>query len=253
MDYELTERGALVTGAATGIGEAAARTLAASGASVLIADVDIVRASAVADSIVAGGGRAQAHEADVTDPSAVKGMVDACVDAFGDLRIAVNNAGIHGDPSNPPIADYPTEWWDRIIGVNLTAVYHCVRAEAQAMRAAPSGSIVNVSSIYGATAKAGLSGYITTKHAVVGLTKAAALDHAEDGIRVNCVSPGFIQTELVDRAVPESKRDEVAVLHALNRLGRPEEVAEVIAFLASDASSFVTATSYPVDSGLLAQ
>ena len=253
MDYELRERAAIVTGAGTGIGEAVARTLAASGASVLVADIHAASADAVAASIGAGGGRAAPFEVDVTDPAAVDAMVDACLDAFGELHIAVNNAGIHGDPSNPPVADYPLEWWDRIVATNLSSVFYCLRAEIRAMRAGSGGAIVNMASIFGAVGAAGVSGYIAAKHGVVGLTKAAALDHAADGIRVNAVGPGFIRTGLVERNIPEAARPAVAALHALNRLGEPQEVADLVAWLCSDAASFTTGNYYAVDGGLLAQ
>jgi len=254
LDYGLRDRAAIVTGAGTGIGEAVARTLAASGASVLIADVHAPSARAVAESIGAGGGRAVPWEVDVTDPAAVDAMVDACLDAFGALHVAVNNAGIHGDPSNPPVADYPLDWWNRIIATNLSSVFYCLRAEVRAMRTAGAGgAIVNTASIFGMVAAAGVSGYIAAKHGVVGLTKAAALDHAPDGIRVNAVGPGFIKTGLVERNIPESARPAVAVLHALNRLGEPQEVADLVAWLCSDAASFCTGNYYAVEGGLLVQ
>jgi NAD(P)-dependent dehydrogenase (short-subunit alcohol dehydrogenase family) len=254
MDYELRDRAAIVTGAGTGIGEAVARTLAASGAEVLVADIHAASARAVAGSIGAAGGRAVPFEVDVTDPAAVDAMVDACLGAFGAVHVAVNNAGIHGDPSNPPVADYPLEWWDRILATNLSSVFYCLRAEIRAMRAAGSGgAIVNTASIFGVVAAAGVSGYIAAKHGVVGLTKAAALDHAADDIRVNAVGPGFIKTGLVERNIPEASRPAVAALHALNRLGEPQEVADLVAWLCSDAASFTTGNYYAVEGGLLAQ
>jgi 2-dehydro-3-deoxy-L-rhamnonate dehydrogenase (NAD+) len=254
VDYELRHRAAIVTGGGAGIGAAVAQTLAASGAAVLVADIHAASARSVAESIAAAGGRAEAFEADVTDPAAVEAMVDACLDAFGGVQIAVNNAGIHGDPSNPPVADYPLEWWDRIVATNLSSVFYCLRAEIRAMRAAGAGgAIVNVASIFGVVAAAGVSGYIAAKHGVVGLTKAAALDHAADGVRVNAVGPGFIQTGLVERNIPEAARPAVAALHALDRLGEPQEVADLVAWLCSDAASFTTGNYYAVEGGLLAQ
>jgi NAD(P)-dependent dehydrogenase (short-subunit alcohol dehydrogenase family) len=178
----------------------------------------------VADRIRAAGGTAEAVEVDVTDVEAVEAMVDRCLEAFGELRIGVNNAGIQGDPSNPPVADYTLEWWDRVMATNLNSVFYCLRAEARAMRAG-----------------------------VVGLTRAAALDHAADGIRVNAVGPGFIQTGLVERNIPESERPAVAALHALGRLGEPGEVAALVAFLAGDGASFMTGNYFPVEGGLLSK
>jgi NAD(P)-dependent dehydrogenase (short-subunit alcohol dehydrogenase family) len=254
MNFGLDGRTALVTGGATGIGEACARVLAGSGAAVLIADIDGAGAGAVADSISSAGGRAVGHQADVTDVNAVDEMVSACVAEFGGLHIAVNNAGIHGDPSNPPLVDYPLEWWDRILATNLSSVFYCLRAEIRAMReTGEGGAIVNVASIFGMVATMGLSGYVAAKHGVVGITKAAALDHAPDDIRVNSVGPGFIKTGLVDRNIPEAAQPEVAALHALNRFGEASEVADLVGFLVSDGASFATGNYYPIEGGLLAR
>jgi NAD(P)-dependent dehydrogenase (short-subunit alcohol dehydrogenase family) len=251
---ELADRPAVVTGAGAGIGEAVARTLAAAGAPVLVADIDGASAERVAREIEATGGTAEAAEVDVTDVDAVEAMVDRCLEAFGELRIGVNNAGIHGDPSNPRVADYTLEWWHRVMATNLNSVFYCLRAEARAMRAGGAGgAIVNMASIYAVKGGAGLSAYTAAKHGVVGLTRAAALDHAGDGIRVNAVGPGFIKTGLVERNIPESERPAVAALHALGRLGEPGEVAALVAFLASDGASFMTGNYFPVEGGLLSK
>jgi NAD(P)-dependent dehydrogenase (short-subunit alcohol dehydrogenase family) len=251
---ELNGRVAIVTGAGTGIGEACARALSRAGAAVLVADIDEPSAQSVAGHIREGGGRAEAHRVDVTLVEEVDEMVERCMAEFGGLHVAVNNAGIHGDPSNPPAADYPIEWWDRILATNLTSVYLCLRAEVRAMReTGEGGSIVNMASIFGQVAVPGLSGYVAAKHGVVGFTKAAALDHAPEGIRVNAVGPGFIETGLVERNVPEVERPNIAALHAMNRLGEPVEVANLVAFLASDQASFLTGSYYAAEGGYLAR
>jgi NAD(P)-dependent dehydrogenase (short-subunit alcohol dehydrogenase family) len=251
---DLDGRIAMVTGGGTGIGEACARKLAASGSTILVVDFDEPSAAAVASSIRAEGGYAEAHGADVTDVKAVEEATKRLVADFGGLHIAVNNAGIHGDPSNPPAADYPLEWWDRVLATNLTSVFYCLRAEVQVMRETGSGgSIVNMASIFGQVAAPGLAAYVAAKHGVVGLTKAAALDHAQEGIRVNAIGPGFIQTGLVERNIPEIQRPEIEALHALNRLGSPVEVADLVAFLASEKASFITGAYYAVEGGYLAR
>jgi NAD(P)-dependent dehydrogenase (short-subunit alcohol dehydrogenase family) len=251
---DLAGRTAIVTGGGTGIGEACARALSAAGAAVLVADIDGPSARAVAEQISAGGGRAEAHRADVTIVDEVDEMVEHCLADFGALHVAVNNAGIHGDPANPPVADYPLDWWDRILATNLSSIFYCLRAEIRAMReTGVGGSIINMASIFGQVAAPGLAGYTAAKHGVVGLTKAAALDHAADGIRVNAVGPGFINTGLVERNVPEAERDNVAGLHALNRLGEPREIADLVTFLAGDGASFLTGAYYPAEGGFLAR
>jgi NAD(P)-dependent dehydrogenase (short-subunit alcohol dehydrogenase family) len=251
---DLEGRVAIVTGAGTGIGEACARALADAGAAVLVADLDLPSAEVVAQEIRDGAGQAQAHGVDVTNVEQVDGMVQRCVAEFGALHIAVNNAGIHGDPANPSVADYPLEWWDRIIATNLSSVFYCLRAEVAAMRGGNSGgSIINMASIFGQVAVPGLAGYVAAKHGVVGLTKVAALDHAAEGIRVNAVGPGFIETGLVERNVPAAERGNVAALHALNRFGQPSEIAELVVFLASDRASFLTGAYYAAEGGYLAR
>jgi NAD(P)-dependent dehydrogenase (short-subunit alcohol dehydrogenase family) len=254
MMADLDGRVAIVTGAGTGIGEACARALSAAGAAVLVADIDAPSARAVAEQIGHGGGRAAAHCADVTAVDQVEEMVERCLADFGALHIAVNNAGIHGDPANPPVADYPLEWWHRVLATNLSSVFYCMRAEIRAMRdSGQGGSVINMASIFGQVAVPGLAGYVAAKHGVVGLTKAAALDHAADGIRVNAVGPGFIKTGLVERNVPEAERGNIAALHALGRLGEPREIADLVTFLAGDGASFLTGAYYAAEGGFLAR
>lgn len=243
---DLAGKSALVTGAAHGIGEAIARRLAAAGAHVVVADIDGDAAQAIAAAI-----DGHAVTADVTVPQQVDAMVQACVTRFDGLDIAVNNAGIGGVMA--PMADYPVDAWDRVLQVNLTSVFHCMRAEIAVMREAGRGSIVNIASILGQVAFPAISAYVAAKHGVVGLTKAAALDHAADGIRINAVGPTFILTELVTSTIDQAGLDALAAGHPGGRLGAPEEVAELVAWLASDAASLAQGGFYPADAGWLAR
>jgi NAD(P)-dependent dehydrogenase (short-subunit alcohol dehydrogenase family) len=252
LETRLDGRAALVTGAGGGIGSAIARSLGEAGAAVLIVDIDLEAARRVAGELSADGIRAEPHGADVTDDDAVAEMVEVCQAEFGSLDIAVNNAGIHGDPASPPLADFEPQWWERTLAVNLSSVFYCLRHELRAMRAqGRGGSIVNMGSIYSQVAHPGVSAYVASKHGVVGLTKAAAVDHAGDHIRVNAVGPGFIDAGLVHRHIPEAERADFAALHPLGRLGRAAEVAAMVTFLAGDAAAFCTGNYYPVEGGLL--
>jgi NAD(P)-dependent dehydrogenase (short-subunit alcohol dehydrogenase family) len=248
---ELTGKVAVVTGAGSGIGEACATLMAARGAKVLVADIEAEHAESVAKAITAEGGVALAASVDVTDPAAVEAMVATAVDELGGLDVAVNNAGI-GGPS-APTGDYPVDGWRTVISVNLDGVFYCTREEIRAMRERGGGSIVNMASILGSVGFANSAAYVSAKHGVVGLTKNAALEHAADGIRVNAVGPGFIRTPLVEASMDAEALAFLEGLHALGRLGTSEEVAELVAWLASDAASFVSGSYYPVDGGYLAR
>jgi NAD(P)-dependent dehydrogenase (short-subunit alcohol dehydrogenase family) len=244
-EQEFDAKVAVVTGAASGIGEACARLLAARGASVLVADRDADAAGRVARSI---GRDSRAFAVDVTDPLACEEMVRAAVEGFGRLDIAVNNAGIGGPAA--PTGEYPLDGWADVIGVNLSGVFYCLRAELRAMSAG--ASIVNMASILGSVGFAQSVAYVSAKHGVVGMTKAAALEYAKAGIRVNSVGPGFISTPLLATLSPEI----LAVLqglHPTGRLGSAAEVAEAVAFLASDRSSNTTGSYLVTDGGYTAQ
>ncbi len=238
-------RTAVVTGAASGIGTACARLLAARGASVLVADLDADGAQSVAGEI---GGPARAFHCDVTDPASTEAMVQAAVDAFGRLDVAVNCAGIGGD--NALLADYPLETWRRVLAVNLDGVFYCMRAEIPRMIEGGGGSIVNIASIASTVALRTIAPYIASKHGVLGLTRAAALEYADQGIRVNAVGPGFVDTPLIAH-IPEEDLVGIRALHPLGRLGRVEEIAELVAFLASDRASFSTGGYFTADGGYL--
>jgi len=169
---------------------------------------------------------------------------------FGGLHIAVNNAGIGGDQA--PTGEQTPAGWRKVLSVNLDGVFYCMRHELAAMKRSGGGSIINMASILGAVGFANSSGYVAAKHGVLGLTQTAAIEYAAEGIRVNSVGPGFIQTPLLS-ALPQEAMAGIAALHPMNRLGTPEEVAELVLFLASPASSFITGGYYPVDGGYLAR
>lgn len=244
---EFVGKVAIVTGGGSGIGEACATLLARRGAQVLVADVAAEPAQRVASAI---GDAALAHVVDVADPVACEAMVGAAVERFGRLDVAVNNAGIGGPQA--PTGEYPLDGWEAVISVNLSGVFHCLRAEIPAMLAGGGGAIVNMASILGSVGFARSVAYVSAKHGVVGMTRTAAIEYAPHGIRVNSVGPGFIETPLLAAASPEIVAG-VAGLHPLGRLGRAEEVAELVAFLASDRASNTTGAYYVTDGGYTAQ
>ena len=248
MSDDLDGKVVLVTGAGSGIGEACAHRVASGGGRVAVVDINEAAAQKVADDI---GGEAVGIQADVAEEASVAEMVQQVVDRFGHLDGAVNNAGVSGEHLD--VADYPLEDWRRVMRVNLDGVFLCVREEVRAMRGNGGGSIVNMASVLAAAGYPQQAAYVTSKHALVGLTRVAALDHATDGIRVNALGPAFILTPLAEAAMTPEEIAAVAPMHALGRWGTPEEVGEMAAWLLSDAASFATATYYPLDGGLLAR
>jgi len=244
---------ALVTGAGSGIGRASAQRLAAEGASVVVSDLDAATAKATADAIIARGGAATAIRADVRDAMDVDALVAGAVNAYGALDIAHNNAGIDLG-HHPAFVETTEDEWDSIMAVNLKGVWLCMRAELQVMAAAGSGSIINTASAAAFRAGPGMSAYGATKAGVVILTKAAALEHAASGIRVNAIAPGMVRTPMLEAAFSDSPHLEemLTQLTPLHRISDPSEMASVVAWLASDDASYVTGTAVLVDGGSLA-
>ncbi|TIH30220.1 SDR family NAD(P)-dependent oxidoreductase [Subtercola vilae] len=248
--YDVANRSAIVTGGGSGIGRAIALELARSGASVLVADLKPEGAQGVVDEIRASGGTAEIFVGDVSDPAFAEASI-AAANALAPLRIAVNNAGIGGQAA--PIGDYSIDSWRKVIEVNLNAVFYGLKFQLPAIAANGGGSIINMASVLGSVGIAQSSAYVTAKHGLVGLTKNAALEYGAQKVRTNAVGPGFIHTPLVDQNLTDDAQSYLAAKHALGRLGEPEEVAALVAFLASDAASFITGSYHLVDGGYAAQ
>jgi NAD(P)-dependent dehydrogenase (short-subunit alcohol dehydrogenase family) len=247
----LKNKMALVTGAAFGIGEAVAQLFAANGASVVLADMDTDGAERVLKLIEKHGGKGLVVKTDVSEYADCERMVNDTVEKFGRLDIAVNNAGIGGPAALT--GEYPIDGWDKVIAINLSGVFYGMRYQIPAMLKNGGGSIVNMASILGKVGFPMSGAYSSAKHGVIGLTETAACEYATQGIRVNAVGPGFIQTPLLDKNLNPEQLKGIAAMHPMQRLGTAQEVAELVLWLASDNASFVTGAYYNVDGGYLAQ
>ena len=241
----------LVTGGGSGIGEAVALQLGAEGANVVVADINLEAAQKVVTAIEAAGGTAAATACDVGDAHAVKAMVDWTVQTFGALHGAFNNAGIGGPGGLAQ--DIDIDEYHKLMNVNLHSVFYGMKYEAPEIIKAGGGSIVNTSSILGLVGEGLFLPYVTAKHGVVGMTKAAAISYASQGVRVNSVHPGYINTPLVANSLDDATREGLISLHPIGRLGESAEVAEVVCFLLSDKASFVTGSQYVVDGAYTAR
>jgi NAD(P)-dependent dehydrogenase (short-subunit alcohol dehydrogenase family) len=239
---------AVFNGAASGIGKATAELLGKQRAKVVISDIQ--EGKALADSKNSNGGKALFIKADVGNASEMEALIIETVKNFGALHIAVNNAGIGGESN--AVADMSIEGWLKVININLNSIFFGMKYQIQAMLNTGGGSIVKISSILGSVGYANAAAYTATKHGIIGLTQTAALEYAAKNIRINAVGPGFIDTPLVN-GLDASLKQQIIALHPIGRLGKSEEVAALIEWLASDAASFVTGSYYAIDGGYLAR
>jgi len=253
MQHDFSGKVAVVTGGGSGIGRATAVAFAFSGASVVVADIDGAALDDTIREIKDSGGEGTGVRTDVSSAADVEHMVEVAVGTYGGLDVAFNNAGIEAAPL--AVADVSEAEWDRVQSINTKGVWLSMKYEIPAMLKRGGGAIVNASSILGLFGAANGSLYSSTKHAVAGLTRCAALDYAQAGIRVNATSPGMIETPLMERTAVNMEVPPEAFhgMHPLGRMGRAPEVADAVLWLCSDAAAFVTGVVLPVDGGYSAQ
>jgi NAD(P)-dependent dehydrogenase (short-subunit alcohol dehydrogenase family) len=252
MNVSFENRVALVTGAASGLGLATAKAFAESGASVVLADWNEKSVRSAAEELTARGHKALPIHCDVADDAQVEAMVEQTVATFGRLDAAYNNAGVQNVLAET--ADTTREDYDRVMSVNLRGVWSCMKFELQQMRKQGSGAIVNCSSLGGLVGGSQRGIYHAAKHGVLGFTKSAALEYADRGIRINAVCPGLIQTPMSDQMIAAGQGEALKAMEKsvpMRRVGRPEEIADAVLWLCSDAASYVTGQSISVDGGFI--
>lgn len=247
----LEKKVAIVTGAGSGIGRAIALLYASEGARLVVSDIDEAGGNETVSQIKTKGGDAIFVKANTAKPEDSEKLVQAAVKQYGGLHIAVNNAGIGGPLSMT--GDYPVEGWDKVISVNLSGVFYGLRYQIPAMLASGGGSIVNIASILGKVGTKGSPAYVASKHGVIGLTEASALEYADKNIRINSIGPGYILTPLLTKSLDAATMKALEGMHPMGRLGTSEEIAELALWLNSDKASFVTGAYYNADGGYLAQ
>jgi len=240
----------IVTGAGSGLGRAIAHKFAKNGANVVVSDIVEEAGNKVVKEITDKKGTAFFIKTDTSNANECEKVVKQTVEKFGNLHYAVNNAGIGGEMAKT--GDYPLDSWEKVIGINLSGVFYGTKYQVPEIIKAGGGAIVNMASILGSVGSANSVAYVAAKHGVVGLTKTAALEYAKDNVRINSVGPGYIKTPLLDQIDDETK-EQIAQLHPIGRLGKPEEVANLVYWLCSEEASFVTGSYYLVDGGYTAQ
>jgi NAD(P)-dependent dehydrogenase (short-subunit alcohol dehydrogenase family) len=249
---EFSDRVAIVTGASSGIGRASVLFYAREGAKVVVSDIDEAGGQETVRLVQAAGGEAFFIKTDVANPADCETLVKKTVKKFGRLDFACNNAGIGGEQNLT--ADYSVDGWQKVIAINLSGIFYCMKYEIPAMLKVGAGAIVNMASILGQVGFTGAPAYVAAKHGVIGLTKNAAIEYAARGIRVNSIGPAFIRTPMIASIEENAEALNMLVgLHPMGRLGLPEEVAELVIWLSSGRASFVTGAYYSVDGGYLAR
>lgn len=249
----MSQKIVLITGGASGIGYAAASAWAQSGLQVVIADIDAEQGEAAAESLRTEGAKAHFIKTDVRDPDGCAALIAKVLSNYQRLDIAFNNAGIAGPAAK--VADCAQQEWRTTIETNLFGIYYCLAAELKLFVAQGHGVVINMASVYGKRGVVGGSAYSASKHAVIGLTKSAALEYGKQGIRVNAICPGFIETPLTraaDSVIPSATLDALVARSASKRYGSPEEIADTVVWLASDAAQYINGAAIDIDGGFLA-